>query len=176
MAGGRGEAGWQAGTCLNIAVERFSYFSNCKAHVSISPCQDQQKWFMVHLSKKAMLNQNIPIERKCGFCCHLWEHDFSLKQCVLSKLRSASLFPSLPPQRRKRGRSSQNSSLLSLASMRVGVALMQQNMWTPLKWLFDNSRHTLPTADNWCHLPLQYFTKHLLVESASNSSFKIRHG
>lgn len=81
-------------------------------------------------------------------------------------------------------RSAQNSfSFFSgKLAMLVGVSPMQQNVWKPFKWLFDNlikenalSCHTPPTADKRCHLPQQYFTKHFPVQSESSSSFEIRH-
>lgn len=49
----------------------------------------------------------------------------------------------------------------------VGVSQMEQNVWKPFKWLFDNlikenasSHRTPPTVDKWCHLLWKYFTKH----------------
>lgn len=60
----------------------------------------------------------------------------------------------------------------------VGVSPMEQNVWEPFKWLFDDlikknasSHHTPPTVDKWCHLLWKYFTKHCGLESVSNSDF-----
>lgn len=64
----------------------------------------------------------------------------------------------------------------------VGVSRIEQNVWKPFKWLFDNlikanalNHHTPPTVDKWCHLLWKYFTKHFHLELVPNSDFKIKH-
>lgn len=153
---------------------------------------------MAYLSKEAILNQIVPIERQGGtFFCQLQKREMGFCQydlfpnesgCKLAAPRPSPSSPYIIPKESKKWGPGESPSPgiffphSGKPAILVGVSRMEQNAWKPFKWLVDNlikenasSHHTPPTVDKWCHLLWKYFTKHFPLETVSNSDFKIKH-